>query len=140
MESLRTEVAARPMRSLALGVIGGIASVVLATVLCVTIIGIPLAIVGVILGVVAVYGGIVAVLTTAGQALLGHKTKNPYVHLAAGCGLLLVLGSIPFVGKFVYAAVVLVGIGTLVATRCAGLVPNRTRKTPTDPYRTAPQG
>ena len=29
-----------------------------------------------------------------------------------------------------------VGIGTLVATRGAGLIPNRTTRTPSDPYRT----
>ncbi len=138
MESLKVEVASRPMRSFALGVVGSLDGVVGFCVLCITIIGIPLAIIGVLGAVVAVYGSITAVLTTVGQALLGHKTTNPYVHLAAGCLLLFVGASIPVLGGFLVAAVVLTSIGALVATRAAGFVPPRVRITPTDPYRSAP--
>jgi hypothetical protein len=138
MDTLKVEVASRPMRSFALGVVGGLAGLVALAVLCVTIIGIPLAIVGILGAVVAVYGSIAAVLTTVGQALLGHKTSNPYVHLAAGCLLLFVGGAIPWLGPLLAAAVVLTAIGALVATRAAGFVPTRGgRYTPTDPYRTA---
>jgi hypothetical protein len=138
MDSLKVEVASRPMRSFALGVVGSLLGAVALCVLCVTIIGIPLAIVGALGAVVAVYGSITAVLTTLGQAILAHKTSNPYVHLAAGCLILFVGGSIPVLGGLVIAAVVLTSIGALVATRAAGFVPPRVRITPTDPYRSAP--
>jgi hypothetical protein len=135
MDSLKVEVASRPMRSFALGVVGSLVGLVALCVLCITVIGIPLAIVGALGLIVAIYGSITAVLTTVGQALLGHKTTNPYVHLAVGCVLLFVGSSIPWVGGFLIAAVVLTSIGALVATRAAGFVPPRVRITPTDPYR-----
>jgi hypothetical protein len=125
MEILRAEAAARPMRSLALGIVGSLLAVLVMVVLAVTVVGIPVLIAGVLVGVFAVYAGLTAALTTLGQALIGHKTKNPYAHLGLGCLLLLVLGSIPFVGGFVHAAAYLIGIGTLFATRGAGLVPER---------------
>lgn len=137
MDALKVEIATRPMRNLALGVVGSLVGLLGTVVLCVTIIGIPLAIVGVLAAVVAVYSSITAVLATAGQALLAHKTSNPYVHLGAGCLLLFILGSIPVLGGLVVAAVILTAIGALVATRAAGFVPPRNRQTPTDPYRSA---
>jgi len=127
VETLRVEVATRPMRSFALGVLGSIAALALAVALCVTVVGIPVAVVGVLLGTVAAYAGVAAVLTTAGEALLRHRTQNPYVHLAAGCALLLVVGSIPLIGGLVKAAVAFIGIGVLIATRGAGILPPTSR-------------
>jgi MFS family permease len=137
VDALKVEVASRPMRSFAMGIVGSIVGVIALVALCITIIGIPLAIVGMLAAALAVYGSITAVLTTLGQALLGHKTSNPYMHLALGCALLFVTGSIPVVGPFAAAAVVFTAIGALIATRAAGLVPPRARTTPSDPYRTA---
>jgi hypothetical protein len=126
MERLRAEVATRPMRSFALGVVGSIAAVALFVVLCVTLVGIPVALIGGLVGIVAAYAGIAAVLTTAGEALLRHRTQSPYVHLAVGCALLLVVGAIPLVGGLVKAAVAFMGVGVLIATRGAGLFPPKT--------------
>jgi hypothetical protein len=81
--------------------------------------------VGVLAGTVGAYAGVCALLTTAGAALMGHRTSSPYVHLALGCAAYLVLSSIPFVGQFVTAAVILMGFGALVATRGAGLISRR---------------
>jgi hypothetical protein len=136
VDSLKVEVASRPMRSFAIGVVGSIVATIAICALCITIVGIPLAIVVVLAAVVAVYGSMTAVLTTAGQALLAHKTTNPYMHLALGCILFFIAASIPHVGGLVVAAVVFTAIGALVTTRVAGFVPPRTRNTPTDPYRT----
>ncbi len=137
VEAIKVEVASRPMRSFALGIVGSALGVVALVALCVTVVGIPLAVIGVLGAVFAVYGSITAVLTTAGQAILGHRTMNPYAHLAAGCFIFFVGGSIPVVGGLLIAAVVLTSIGALVATRGAGLVPPRVRTAPTDPYRSA---
>ncbi|MFO0678333.1 MAG: hypothetical protein U0169_17480 [Polyangiaceae bacterium] len=134
METLKLEVASRTMRSFALGVVGALATMALLTALCVTIIGIPVAVVGSTLLALAVFAGMVAVLTTFGEVLVRHKTENPYAHLAVGCGLFLVLGAIPVLGGVLKAFVILVAIGTLVATRGAGLVPKSfMRRTPSYP-------
>jgi cytoskeletal protein CcmA (bactofilin family) len=125
VERLQSEATERPMRSFAIGVVGLIAAAVAAVVLCVTVVGIPVAVVGVLAGVVGAYAGVCALLTTAGAALMGRRTSSPYVHLAIGCAAYLVLSSIPFVGQFVTAAVILMGFGALVATRGAGLIPRR---------------
>jgi hypothetical protein len=123
MGFLQGEAAERPMRSFALGVVGSIAMVVMAVLLCVTLIGIPVAVVGVLVAIFAAYAGICAVLSAAGSALLSRWTHNPYLHLAAGCVLLLLVGFIPYAGTWLTVIVVLTGIGTVVATRAAGFIP-----------------
>jgi hypothetical protein len=125
MDTLRREVASRPARAVAFGVMGAIASFVVAVVLCITVIGIPVAVIGILLLSFGSYAGVCAVLTSAGEALVRRKTKNPYTHLFVGCLLFLVLGALPVVGGFVTAAVALAGIGVMFATRGAGFVPPR---------------
>jgi hypothetical protein len=125
IESLRVEVAARPMRGFALGVVGLIAAIALVVALCVTIVGIPVAIVGILTGFIATYVGVVAVVTTLGEGLLRHRTQNPYVHLALGCAILFGVAAIPGLGPIAEAFVFFVGIGVVVATRAAGLIPPR---------------
>ncbi|MBI5536826.1 MAG: polymer-forming cytoskeletal protein [Deltaproteobacteria bacterium] len=137
MEALQTEVAARPMRSFALGVVGGLAATVLLVALCVTGIGIPVAVIGVLAATLGAFVGISSVLSTVGGALLGHRTKNPYLHLALGCALFLVIGAIPYLGGFVTAAVVLIGMGAVVATRGLGLFPTKPNGNGSHPYREA---
>jgi hypothetical protein len=95
---------------------------VLITALCVTLVGIPFAIMSALFFAVAAVAGFCAVLATAGALVLGHRTKSPYVHLAAGCIGLLVLGAIPYLGGVLYAIVFLIGIGALVSTGGAGVV------------------
>jgi hypothetical protein len=135
MENVQAEIAGRPMRSFALGVVGYLVALVALLVLCITIIGIPVAVVAVMAAVFAAYSGICAVLTTVGASLLQHRTRNVYLHLALGCGLFLVLGSLPFIGGFVSFAVVTMGVGAVIATRGAGLIPPSNGNG--GPYRTA---
>jgi hypothetical protein len=135
MDAMQGEVAARPMRTFALGIVGSLVACLAFVVLCVTIIGIPIAIVALLLGVLGTYAGICATLTTVGAAVFHHKSKSPYVHLAVGCALFLVASWLPWIGGFVTAGVVLFGIGALVATRGAGYFPKKNRNH--GPYRTA---
>jgi hypothetical protein len=134
MERLRIETAARPMRSFALGllgsILGGIAAAIAIVILCITVVGIPIAVFGILTAVFAVYGAIAAVLTTVGAAIIGHKTKNEYVHLLIGCGAFLVASSLPFLGGLVTFAVAMIAIGTLVSTKAAGFLD---KKRPTPP-------
>src|SRR5690606_14002156 len=106
MEALQGEVAARPMRSFALGVLGFFVAVIALVALSVTVIGIPIAIIAVLCGVFATYAGICAPLATVGRALFGHKTKNPYMHLALGCALFMLASAVPWLGGFVTVGVV----------------------------------
>jgi hypothetical protein len=120
MEMMRAELAARPMKSVALGLVGILGAAIVVVALCVTIIGIPIAVVGVIVGTFAVLGGMCAVLSVAGEALLRHKTENPYAHLAVGCALFVVLVWVPWVGTLAGLVTAVAGIGVLVSTRVAG--------------------
>ena len=117
VDTLRVEVASRPMRSFALGILGAMGAFVAVCVMCITIVGIPFAIMLVLAGVLATYGSIAAVLTTFGAAVIGHKSKSAYVHLLVGCLAFLILLPIPFVGGIVAFAVTMIAIGTLIATK-----------------------
>ncbi|WP_437646081.1 hypothetical protein [Sorangium sp. So ce362] len=139
MEALKVEIVARPMRSFALGVVGVLGALAIAVALCVTLIGVPFAVLGLLLAVVAVVAGGCAVLETAGAGLFGHRTKNPYAHLAIGCLGLLIVSAIPYIGGALCAAVALIGAGALVATRLAGLLrPKARSEGAAGPYRTSP--
>lgn len=126
MEKLEGEVAARPARAFALGLLGLAGAVAIAVTLCITIIGIPFAAVIALVAVFAAWAGIVAVLRTVGAALIGHRTANHYVHLALGCLLFFVVGFIPWLGDLVAFAVGVTGLGAVISSRAAGLWPRRT--------------
>ena len=130
MDLLRAEVAMRPMRAVALGVLGVVGGAAALVALCVTIIGIPVALVAMFVFGFAVLGGMCAVLSVVGEGLLRHRTENPYVHLAVGCALFVALAAIPWVRHLVIVATVLSGIGVLVATRGAGFLRKRSGKAP----------
>jgi hypothetical protein len=135
MNALRVEAASRPMRAFALGIVGGLLGLLSIAVVAITVIGIPVAVVLALGGIFAAYAGICAVLATVGKALVGHKTDNPHLHLLVGCLLFLVSGAIPVVSGLVTLAVVLTGIGVIVATRAAGTV-GRAAPNSAGPYRT----
>jgi hypothetical protein len=120
MDQLRVEAAARPMRSIALGMLGTFLGILLIIALCITVIGSPIAAVVAIVGGFGVLAAMCAVLSVVGEGLVRHRTENPYVHLAVGCGLFVLLSAIPWVGHVVVAVVVVAGVGVLVATRGAG--------------------
>jgi hypothetical protein len=129
MERLRVEVASRPMRSFALGIVGAIAGTIAAIVglglLCITVIGIPVA-VAVALGLaLSIYGSVASVLMTFGAAVSGHRTSNPYLHLLVGCGAFLLATWLPYVGGVVTFVVIMLALGALVATKGAGFLERR---------------
>jgi len=137
MERLQVELAARPARCFGLGIVGALGALGLFIALCITVIGIPVALVALLVSIFAIYASMCAGLTATGAALVRHRSTNPYVHLAVGCLVYLVVGFVPFVGGLFTAALVLAGIGVLVATRLAGFVPRRKRDNKSEgPYRT----
>lgn len=122
MQALQGEIAARPMRSMALGVVGALVTAAVMIALCVTIVGIPFAVVAALLAAILIYVGVCAALTVLGAALLRHRTTNPYIHLGLGCALFLLIGWLPYLGTIATIVVGLVGFGSLLATRGAGFV------------------
>ena len=136
MQRLRTAFAARPLASVAHGLGGLIGSIAAIVMLCLTVVGIPFAILFVLLGALAVTGALAATLTTAGEALLGHRSKNPYVHLALGSAIYALSGLVPVVGGFVQLGLFLAAVGILVSTRVAGYVRRKEAVPVSDqPYR-----
>jgi hypothetical protein len=131
MERLRLEIASRPMRSFALGVLGAllgsIGLTVLLVILCITVIGIPVALALVLSLVLALYGSVTSVLTTFGAGVAGHRTTNPYVHLLIGCAAFLVITAIPYLGWLASFVVMMLALGALLATRGAGLFDRKPR-------------
>jgi hypothetical protein len=125
MDKVELEVAARPARSFALGLVSLVVFGVLGVALCVTVIGIPLVLAAAVVGVFATYAGIVAAVRTAGAALIRHRTDNPYLHLALGCAGFFVAGAIPWIGDLVTLTVGLIGFGAVVGSRGAGYWPAR---------------
>jgi uncharacterized protein YacL len=123
MQLLQSEIALRPMRSMALGIASLVVGSVLGILLCVTIVGIPVALAGLFIGILAAYAGICAALSALGSALVAHRSENPYVHLAVGCGVFLILGFIPYFGTFLTGLILLAGLGAFAATRAAGFIP-----------------
>jgi len=139
-EMLKVEIAARPMRTFALGVAGFVGSLALAAALCVTVIGIPVAAVGLLALMCGTLAAMTSVLEVLGRALVGHKTKNEYAHLALGCALFVGVMAIPVVDDIAKVVLMLMSLGSLVATRGAGLLPQRKGAQPVNdghPYRSA---
>jgi hypothetical protein len=125
MERLQVEIAARPMRTFALGIVGILGAVVAMVALCVTVIGVPVALIAALLFALGTFAGTCAVVETLGKAVSAHRSQSTYVHLAVGCAFFLVASAIPYIGPIVMSVVAIIGIGSLVATRAAGLVPMR---------------
>jgi hypothetical protein len=123
MELLQSEIALRPMRSMALGIASLVVGTVIGVLLCITIVGIPVAIAALIIAILAGYAGVCAALSTMGRAVVAHRSENPYVHLAVGCGIFLIAGSIPYFGALVTLLIVMAGLGAFAATRAAGFIP-----------------
>jgi len=139
-EMIKVEFAGRPMRMFALGMGGFFGGIVMLAALCVTVIGIPFAVIGLLLAILGTFAAMTSILEVIGRGLIGHKTQNEYAHLALGCALFAVTMMIPGVDDIAKIALTLMSIGTLVATRGAGLIPPRKNgQTVSDshPYRSA---
>jgi cytoskeletal protein CcmA (bactofilin family) len=124
-EMIKVEFAARPMRMFALGIAGFFGGLLTFGALCVTVVGIPFAAIGLLLAIIATFGAMTSVLEVVGRGLIGHKTKNEYAHLALGCSIFAVTMMIPVIDNVAKLVLMLVSIGSLVATRGAGLIPPR---------------
>ncbi|MFO0549432.1 MAG: polymer-forming cytoskeletal protein [Polyangiaceae bacterium] len=124
-ESVRAAIADRPMKAIALGIVGLIGMVAAIGIAAVTIVGIPIAVLAAIAAVLLGFSGVTSAFVVLGAMLFGHKTKNVYVHLAIGSGLFFAAGLVPVLGGFAQAAVFFAGLGGVVATRAMGFLKKR---------------
>jgi hypothetical protein len=118
MKDLSAEIKARPFKSGLTGLLGMAALVPITVVLCITLIGIPVAVVLLIASMLVTALGLTAVASELGlkvPVLRGRKTQA--VVLALGLLVLLGLGTIPVLGAVVMNLASLVGFGAAIRTR-----------------------
>jgi len=118
MKDVAAELKARPLKSVLTGVLGGLALFVSSVVLCITLIGIPVAGVLLLAAMLVTALGLTAVASELGMrvpVLRGRKTQA--VVLALGSLILLGLGSIPGLGVLVMVLACLMGFGAAIRTR-----------------------
>jgi hypothetical protein len=117
MEKLRSEVALRPMRMFATGALFAIGASLFLGFLCITVIGIPFAVIASLALILGVFAGQVALASVVGEALIRHKTQNPYVHLAVGAGIFAALQLVPWIGTLATVVACCIAMGTLYENR-----------------------
>lgn len=115
---ITAELASAPIRSGLGGLFGLLAASMLAIVLCITIIGIPVAAILAAAIVVAALAGWTACAMWLGSVLPIRALKDRPVHqLAAGVLGLFVAGLVPEIGPLIGVVAVFVGLGAVVATK-----------------------
>jgi hypothetical protein len=118
MRQLGGAIAKQPLRSLASGFLGVIASAVIALVLVITIIGIPGALVLVLAIFLASYLGLATAASVVGAALpIPALADRPVLQLGAGVLVLFLVSCVPVIGTLLVIAATLTGLGAALLTR-----------------------
>ncbi|NOK38235.1 polymer-forming cytoskeletal protein, partial [Corallococcus exercitus] len=118
MKELGDEIRANPRRNAFVGFVGALALIPLTVVLCVTLVGIPVAfalLVASMLGTALGYAAIASELGTRLPVLRGKKTQA--VVLALGLGLILLISHIPVLGFLLNLFLIPLAFGSVIRTR-----------------------
>ncbi len=118
MKQLGEEVRRKPALTGVVGLLGLMAMIPLTVVLCITIIGIPVALVlwmATPLAAALGYAAVASELGTKLPILRGRKTQA--VVLALGLLVLMVVGALPIVGPVITTLVALMALGAVIRTR-----------------------
>ncbi|MFO0686180.1 MAG: hypothetical protein U0234_29225 [Sandaracinus sp.] len=111
----------RPVRTLAAGILGVLASAIVMVALCVSLVGIPVAIVLAILSPLALAAALAVIVPVLGAMLpIRALEGRPVARLAAGALTLFVVTRIPVVGGIAIMLALLAGLGALAVTRFGG--------------------
>ncbi len=106
------------LRTAGWGLLGYVGAAVTLVLLCVTIIGIPVALVGALALPVLTYLGLAAAATVIGAALPIAQLKGREIaQLGAGVLILFVASIVPFIGGIATAVAACLGFGALLRTR-----------------------
>ena len=107
-----------PLRSVASGAVGLIATPLLMLVLIITLFGIPVAGVLAVATVLASCAGLACVAHLIGEALpVPALQGRPVLRLAAGMGVLFIVTRVPFLGWLAFLLALAIGVGAVVLTR-----------------------
>jgi len=118
MKAMENSINAEFTKNSVVGVLGVIALLPLTLLLCVTVIGIPVALLMWMLLALAVPAGVALVANVLGTRLpTGRVRKTQAIALALGVLVLLVAFHIPVLGVLALMAVVSVGLGAMIRTR-----------------------
>ncbi|MBN8232547.1 hypothetical protein JYK02_34025 [Corallococcus macrosporus] len=118
MKELGDEIRANPRRNAVVGFVGALALIPLSVVLCVTLVGIPVAfalLVASMLGTALGYAAIASELGTRLPVLRGRKTQA--VVLALGLGAILLVSHIPVIGVLLNLFLIPLAFGAVIRTR-----------------------
>ncbi|MFP2899258.1 HEAT repeat domain-containing protein [Corallococcus sp. 4LFB] len=118
MKELGDEIRANPRRNAFVGFVGALALIPLTVVLCVTLVGIPVAfalLVASMVGTALGYAAIASELGTRLPVLRGRKTQA--VVLALGLGLILLVSHIPVLGFLLNLFLIPLAFGSVIRTR-----------------------
>jgi hypothetical protein len=118
MKELEAEIKREPVKSGLVGLLGLIAMVPLTVVLCITIIGIPVALALWLAGFVGLLMGVAALANAVGMripVLRGRKTQAAV--LALGLLPMMLLFQIPVLGAIAFFLVLCVSAGAIIRTR-----------------------
>ncbi|RKG80140.1 polymer-forming cytoskeletal protein [Corallococcus terminator] len=118
MKELGEEIRSRPGQSVSVGFVGTLALIPLTIVLCITLIGIPVAfalLVASMLGTALGYAAIASELGTRLPVMRGRKTQA--VVLALGLGVLLLISHIPVLGVLLNLFLTPLAFGAVIRTR-----------------------
>ena len=111
----------RPVRTLAAGILGVLASAIVMVALCVSLVGIPVAMVLAILSPLALAAALAVIVPVLGAMLpIRALEGRPVARLAAGALTLFVVTRIPVVGGIAIMLALLAGLGALAVTRFGG--------------------
>lgn len=117
MRSLEAEVRQQPVKSALAGFIGLLASIPVTLMLCITIIGIPIAMVLWAAAGVALLMGLVAVANAVGAKLPFRRRHTQAVVMAAGLLAIMLAQLVPVLGPLVVCAATFMATGALIRTR-----------------------
>lgn len=117
---MKRTLAATPLHSLGFGVLAFFGACILTVVLCITLIGIPIALCLVVAGFAAFFVGLAAVASVIGHVLPTPQLKNrPILQLVLGTCVLFVLSIVPL-GMVLLIGLATAGFGAAVLTRFGG--------------------
>ena len=104
------------LRSTGIGLAAAVTLPVAALIVCVTIVGIPLAILTFVLGAIGLYFSKAVIAQVIGRAVLRNRPTPPHFALTLFVGLVIVIVAInlPWIGGFANLLLTLTGFGVIV--------------------------
>ena len=118
MKNIEASIRSQPILNGAIGVGALTLAIPVTVILCITLIGIPIALIGWLLTALAVPVAIAAVANQLGSAVpTGKLRKTQALVLAVGLIIVLLAQYVPYLGPLVLAAVIFVGLGAILRSR-----------------------